>query len=98
MRPDPIDGHPGRLIREIDDLRCPYCAQPPTLIRTSEYPEHADARRWRAAMGCLDCLISISNFGPTKQAAIDAVVRHWHWAYPQPIDVRDTLAIRPGRP
>lgn len=97
MRPDP-DSHHNRLIREIADLRCPYCSQAPTLIRTSEYPEHADPLRWRAAMGCLDCLISISDFGATKQGAIDAVVNHWHWLYPEPIDVRDALAIRPGRP
>jgi hypothetical protein len=97
MRPDP-DGRPGRLIREIDDVRCPYCAQPPVLLRTAEYPEHADAFRWRVAIGCRLCRVALDDYGATEQAAIDGVVRDWSGTYPQPIDVRDALAIRPGRP
>lgn len=97
MRPDP-DSHHNRLIREIADLRCPYCAQAPVLLRTTEEPARADSVRWWAGIACRDCRIALGGFGATEEAAIDHAVGRWHWAHPEPRDVRDALAIRPGRP
>jgi hypothetical protein len=90
------DGPPPR---KVSDLRCPSCVQPPVLLRTHEWAEPTtEDVRWWAIITCRGCRITIDGCGSTEQAAIQGVVGHWHWAYPQPWRMADHLAIRPGRP